>query len=129
MPPPFDPPKPTISTGLLTLLDVMDTQLHTGAFSLALHASFVEVGLLPKPDGSYVKFSYNKKGYLTSHIPLAPETTRDDVGPTFGETATGIEVTNRLDDDGGSDDDDSSDDSGSNRGEGDVDADDMVTEV
>ena len=80
----------------------MDTSLHTAAFTLSLRACFVEVGLLPKDDGSYVNFSYKKKGYLTSHIPQAPEIVNVDIGPTFGEVATAIELTNRPDDDGGS---------------------------
>ena len=91
MTPPFNPPKPTTSTGLLTLFEVMDTSLHTAAFTASLGACFVEVGLLPRADGSYVNLSYNKKGYLTKHIPQAPEIANDS-GPTFGEVATEIEL-------------------------------------
>ena len=87
----------------------MDTQLHAATFTEAMHASFVEVGLLPRTDGSYSLFSYNKKGYLTTLIPQVAVTA--DAGPTFGDVAMEMELTNRPSDDSGSDGSDDSDDS------------------
>ena len=112
MPPPFSPPKPKIGTGLLTLFDVMDTSLHTANFTVSMRKCFVEVGLLPQADGTYVKFNYHKKGFLTKLIPQATEA-HADMGPTFGDVATELELTNRpasdAASDAGSDSTDSSD--------------------
>ena len=121
----FAPPKPTICTGLQTLLDVMDTNLHTEAFTVSLRASFVELGLLPRNDGSYVTFAYSKKGYLLALIPQAAGVAAKDGAPTFGDVVTEVEVTNRPDSDDDSDaDSDDRSDSGSADGYGisDVDA-------
>ena len=114
-PPPFAPPKPKLADGLLTLLKVLDTSLSTDKFKDALLKCFTEVGLVEQDDETFVKFSYNKKGYLTKHIPQAQSS---DDAVSVGEIASELALTNRpaaADDDSdaesGSDDADEAEDS------------------
>ena len=94
-PPAFLPPKPTVADGLLTLLRVLEESLGTEAFKKSLFKCFVQVGLQEEDDETFVKYSYNKKGFLTRHIPQAATSAE---GVSVAEIASEIALTSRPDD-------------------------------
>ena len=53
------------------MLEVIATSLATDKFKDALLKCFTEVGLVEQNDETLVRLSYNKKGFLTKHIPQA----------------------------------------------------------
>ena len=48
--PQFDPPPPTVASGLHALLDATEHHFSTEAFRESIHRIFVRVGLTPDPD-------------------------------------------------------------------------------
>ena len=94
-PPAFLPPKPTVADGLLTLLRVLEESLGTEAFKNSLFKCFVQVGLQEEDDETFVKYSYNKKGFLTRHITQAATSAE---GVSVAEIASEIALTSRPDD-------------------------------
>ena len=71
-PPPFEPPKPTVADGLLTLMKVLSTTLATTKFEDSMRKCFVDVGLAPaevSPDtATYKIYTEHKRGSLNPKL-------------------------------------------------------------
>ena len=112
-PPAFQPPKPKVAEGLRTLLNVLDGSLSTKEFKASLRKCFVEVGLLEDDNKCFKQFHFQKKGFLTRHIPQVQSPS--DTGVSVGEIASEVALTSRPtgedeDAESGNDEDEGSDD-------------------
>ena len=111
--PAFQPPKPKVAEGLLTLLSVLDGSLGTEDFKASLRKSFVDVGLLEDDSECFKQFNFKKKGYLTKNIRQV-----HDAGVSVGEIASEVALTSRPtgddeDEESGDDEDEGSEGTGS----------------
>ena len=70
----FQPPKPTVADGLLTLMKVLNTSLATEKFESSMAKCFVDVGLAPCPELSddsadvYKTYTSHKRGSLNPKL-------------------------------------------------------------
>lgn len=60
--PPFNPPKPTLRDGLLSLFRTLTTTLATNKFQAALARCFIEACQAPREDGSFVTYTNHRRG-------------------------------------------------------------------
>lgn len=95
----FKPPKPTITSGLRTVLKVEEECLGTTAFQASMKRCFVSVGLAPTELGDFVKYRDKKKGTLSTLHAQAEQANAicDPVSPRFcvGEYVAELELTAR----------------------------------
>ena len=61
----FSPPKPCLTNGLITVMEVEDSTLQTDKFKKSMRDCFLAVGLTTKDDGTHVKFTSHKHGHLS----------------------------------------------------------------
>ena len=57
----FDPPAPTVQSGIQTILSVLHHQLTAPKRQQSLSQCFIDVGIIPREDGTYVE--YNAEDY------------------------------------------------------------------
>ena len=71
-PPKFDPPKPTVADGLLTLIKVLNTTLATEQFQKSMSKCFEDVGLAPvcltHEQATYRVYEAHKRGSLNKSL-------------------------------------------------------------
>ena len=70
----------------------MYVAVNTDAFKDSLLKCFIEVGLAEQEDETFVKFSYNKKGYLSK---LIPQVKNLEEAVSVGEIVSELALTNR----------------------------------
>ena len=69
--PPFAPPKPTLRTGLQSLISTLATTLSTPKFEQSMARAFVEACQAPKADGTFVSYTNHRRGTVVKQLTLS----------------------------------------------------------
>ena len=74
----FDPPKPTMTEGILDLILLFKDQFNEEKFKSCVNRSFIKTGTLPMEDSGPVTFVEYKKEILCGTMLVIPEGTMDE---------------------------------------------------
>ena len=88
----FDPPKPTITEGILDLILLFKDQFNEEKFQSCINRSFIKTGTLPTEDSGPVTFVEYKKEILCGTMLVIPEGTMEEESEEMLVTPDSSEV-------------------------------------